>query len=363
MNWKENKKKLIISSAVILLPILLGLLIWDQLPDVMATHWGVDSKPDGWTTKAFAVFGMPFLLLGMHWLCLWLTALDKRHTNQNAKATAMTFWIFPMVSLFSSALMYNIALGNNPNIASVVFIMLGLIFVLIGNYLPKTKMNYMLGIKVVWALRNEENWNATHRFGGKVWFMGGILMMLAGFFPAKFAAAVMLPLVLLVAFVPAFYSYCYYKKMCQEGRGYSLKMPETDKTVKSIYRVSTVIVVIILILVANIIFCGDITCSFHETGFTIETDRYDNLTVDYDTIESIELRHESIPGTRTFGFGSARLLLGVFENEEFGMYTRYTYVKSKAAIVIHASNKVLVLAAKTAEETEAIYTALLSKIG
>ena len=172
MNLKENKKKLIISSVLTLLPILFGLFIWDQLPDVMTTHWGADNQPDGWSSKSFAVFGMPVLLLVMHWFCLWITAKDPGQKKQSKKAVGMFFWLMPLVSLISSAVLYGTALGNEINIGTVVFALVGLMFLGIGNYLPKVKQNYTLGVKVSWALNNEENWNATHRFTGKLWVAG-----------------------------------------------------------------------------------------------------------------------------------------------------------------------------------------------
>lgn len=361
MNLKENKRKLILSSIVILLPIVFGLLIWDKLPDVMTTHWGVDNQADGWSSKSFAVFGFPFLLLAIHWLGMWITAKDPGQKNQSKKALGMIFWMVPAVSLVTSAMMYGIALGNTVNIGSVLFGMMGLMFVGIGNYLPKVKQNYSLGIKVTWALRSEENWNATHRFGGKVWVIGGFFLVLAAFFPVEYSVLVMLPTIFVLALVPTVYSYLYYKKMCKEGRGYDLKMPEMDKTTKIIYRISMVVVAIILIVIFFIMFTGKINYVYGTDSFTVDATFHDDLTVAYDVIDTIELRKEPVPGTREFGFGSARLLLGIFKNEEFGLYTRYTYTNCESAVVLNCEGKTLVLAGRTPEETEILYNTLLSK--
>lgn len=360
---KQYKKQLIISSIIILLPILIGLLLWNQLPEVMNTHWGVDNQPDGWSSKVFTVFGFPFLLLAIHWFGMWITAKDPGQKTQSKKAIRMIFWIVPAVSLVSSSMMYGIALGNTINMGSIMFGLMGLMFMVIGNYLPKVKQNYTLGIKVTWALRNEENWNATHRFGGKVWVIGGFFLVLAAFFPVEYSVMVMLPTILVLAVIPALYSYLYYKKMCKEGRGYDLKMPEMDKTTKIIYRISMVVVAIILIIIFFVMFTGDIACIYGPDSFTIDATFHDDLTVQYNVIDSIELRNESVPGTREFGFGSARLLLGTFHNEEFGLYTRYTYTDCECAVIITVGEKVLVLAGNTVEETEAIYNTLLSKTG
>ena len=88
----------------------------------------------------------------------------------------------------------------------------------------------------------------------------------------------------------------------------------------------------------------------------------EEVTVDYAAIDHLELRQGNVPGTRVGGWGSARLLLGFFRNEELGNYTRYTYVSPDACIVLTAGEKALVLSGKNAPETEQIYNALLQKL-
>ena len=361
--YKNHKKELILSSLLTLLPIVIGLLLWDKLPDVMATHWGVNNQADGYSTKAFAVFVFPFILLGIHWLCLWITSKDPNQKKQSKKAFSMIFWMVPIVSLFVTSIMYGIALGNTVNMGSVMFAMMGLMFMGIGNFMPKTKQNFTLGIKVIWTVNNEENWNATHRFGGKLWFFGGLFLVLASFFPVEYTVYVLLPAILLMAFIPMVYSYFYYKKQCKEGRGYSLNKVYQDNKGKMSYRLSMVALAIVLTLVVVVILVGNITCVFHEDSFTVEATFYDDLTVEYDVIDSMEIRYESIPGTREFGFGSAKLLLGTFRNEEFGLYSRYTYTNCDCAIVLTVGEKILVLAGADTAETESIYETLLVKTG
>ena len=362
MNLKQHKKELVISSLLILLPIVFGLLLWNRLPDTMTTHWGANNQPDGHSPKAFAVFGLPLILMLMHWLCLWITTKDPRQKNQSKKAFGMIFWLMPMVSLFSSAALYGTALGAEFNLISIEFPLLGLMFMGIGNYMPKTKQNYTLGIKVIWTVCNEENWNATHRFAGKVWFIGGLALILAAFFPMEYALWFLLPALLVLALVPMLYSYLYYKKQCARGEGYPLNCTPMNPSMKKLSRWAYVILAVILVFVFMIIFVGDINCVFNPDSFTIEASFYDDLTVEYGAIDSIELRTESVPGTREWGFGSARLLMGTFKNEEFGYYTRYTYAGCECAIVLTVQGKTLVLAEKTPEETAAVYEALLSRM-
>ena len=359
---KEHKKKIIWSSLAILAPILVGVVLWNQLPDYMATHWGASGHVDGWTSKAFAVFGMPVMMLLIHWLCLWGTTKDPKQKNQGKKPFTMIFWMIPMVSMVAASIMYGTALGAELNIGSAVFAMLGVMFMVIGNYMPKVKQNYTLGIKVVWALHNEENWNATHRFGGKVWVAGGALLFLLAFFPEKFFVAAVLPVIFALAAAPMVYSWLYYKKQCARGEGYPLDDQPEDSAMKKMKKVSVVIVSLILLGCVIIMCSGSVEYRFDEKNFTIEPTFWNKLTVEYDAIESIELRKETVEGTREYGFGSAKLLLGVFENEEFGIYTRYTYLKSDSAVVLTVNGNTLVIAGETTAETDAIYQELLSRM-
>ncbi len=164
---KKNPFKIILSAIIILLPMLCGIIMWDALPNTMTTHWGADGNADGFSSKAFAVFGLPCILLILHFVCLLLTLLDKKQKEQNQKALGMIFWIIPIISLLANGIMYRAAFGKEIDLPLFVSVLLGIMFIFMGNYLPKVKQNRTLGIKVSWALHNEENWNKTHRFGGR----------------------------------------------------------------------------------------------------------------------------------------------------------------------------------------------------
>ena len=109
---KKNKIKVIISSIIILLPALFGIIMWNDLPDIITTHWGADGNADGLSGKVFAVFGTPIILLIFHFVCLLFTSLDKKQKDQNQKALGMVFWILPIISLFTNGIMYRAAFGK-----------------------------------------------------------------------------------------------------------------------------------------------------------------------------------------------------------------------------------------------------------
>ena len=176
---KANKKTLIIASIVTILPILIGLLVWDRLPDVMATHFGMDNEANGWSSKAFAVFGLPLFLLAMEWIAAVVTSQDPRRQNISPKLFTLILWIIPVVSIVCGAAIYTYNLGMRTDTSFFAMIFMGLMFIVIGNYMPKTRQNYTIGIKIPWTLADEENWNRTHRLAGYLWVAGGILMLLA----------------------------------------------------------------------------------------------------------------------------------------------------------------------------------------
>ncbi len=209
---KNNKWKLIISSAIILSPIIAGLLLWNGLPDKVATHWNFAGEVDGYSSKGFAVFFLPSFLLFVHWLCTILTTFDKKNQGQNKKAMSIVFWICPAISILTSSAIYAHSFGIDFNIAAITMVLLGLMFIVIGNYMPKIKQNSTLGVKVPWTLKNEENWNATHRFCGKVWVIGGFVILPCAFLPQTVSMIIMLTALPLLVIIPIIYSYIYHKK-------------------------------------------------------------------------------------------------------------------------------------------------------
>lgn len=206
---KKNLKLLIITSLIIILPMLAGIALWDQLPDRIPMHWNFKGEVDNWSGKAFAVFGTPLFMLAIQWIGVIATYSDPKRHSHSEKILYLVFWIIPIMSVLMHTLVYASALGKEVHINEIMPIFMGLLFTLIGNYLPKCKQNYTIGIKIPWTLNSEENWNRTHRLAGWLWTACGIVIMLSGFlgFQMIFFAAV-----LLMVFVPLIYSYTLYRK-------------------------------------------------------------------------------------------------------------------------------------------------------
>ena len=206
---KKNLKILIITSIIILLPMLAGLVLWNQLPEQIPFHWNAAGEVDGWASKPVAVFVPSAAMLALQWLCTLVTSTDPKKQNHPTKVVHLVLWLIPLLTVVLSALVYTTALGGSVRVEVLMPILLGVIFIAIGNYMPKCKQNYTIGIKIPWTLASEENWNRTHRLAGWVWVGGGIVMMLAGFFGIFWLTFVPVAIMVLIPFV---YSYILHRK-------------------------------------------------------------------------------------------------------------------------------------------------------
>ena len=101
--FKMDKKTMILTSIVILIPLLIGMAFWNRLPDIMATHFGFDNEANGFSSKPFAVIGIPLILLGLHWLASMVTLRDPKVQNAGRRMQRLVLWIVPVVSVTLSA--------------------------------------------------------------------------------------------------------------------------------------------------------------------------------------------------------------------------------------------------------------------
>ena len=205
----------LLTIVVTLLPILLGLLLWSKLPDQVPMHWGINGEVDGWESKARAVFFMPCFCAAMQLFLLVMTSIDPRKKAIHRKPMMVVIWLIPVLSLVMNVAIYLIALGFKVNMVEIILVLLGAFFVLLGNYMPKLKKNYTVGIKVPWALNSEENWIRTHRFGGKVYVVTGIVCIIIGLLVNLIGENVAFVIIMVLIFGGSFltmgYSYWLYK--------------------------------------------------------------------------------------------------------------------------------------------------------
>lgn len=214
---KKNKNTLILTSLVILLPVVFGVALWNKLPNTMPTHWGVGNKPNGYSSKAFTVFGIPAIMLLLQFFSVWATSKDPKSDNINNKMLAFVFWIIPICTVLVCSISYAYSIGVNVNVGMFVMLFLSILFIIIGNYLPKCKQTYTVGIRVPWTLSDIEIWNKTHRFAGIIWVIGGISMLIMSF-DIKRTYWMIFIMLSFICFVPILYSYIIYQKKMKNSK-------------------------------------------------------------------------------------------------------------------------------------------------
>ena len=209
---KHTKLNIILSCIILVAPMIFGMIVWNKLPESMPIHWGVHGEVNGWSSKPFAVFVLPLFILAIHGIGIFASRKDFRNKKQSPKVMGLVLWICPLLSVMANSLTYAGALGKEINVLFVVSLTMGALFVLIGNYLPKCQQNLIVGIRIIWTLKNEANWNATHRFAGKVWVIGGLLLMASSLLPYSILPWAMITLLVVFIGLPVLYSYRLHKK-------------------------------------------------------------------------------------------------------------------------------------------------------
>ncbi len=187
-------------------PFLISAAFYSRLPETVAVHWNAAGQPNGYASKTFAAFGVPAMMLGVILLVNLAFRFDPRRQNidHSPQMKAVSRWgvlIITFVCEFATVFQ---AVGFSFNVAELTLPLVGLLFILMGNYLPKCKFNYSMGIRLPWTLASEENWRKTHRFAGKFWILAGLLIAVSGLLKITWA---IIAGTAVAAVVPAVYSF------------------------------------------------------------------------------------------------------------------------------------------------------------
>lgn len=204
------KKIYLLSIIVCMIPIVAGAIFYNQLPDQIATHWDFSGTPNGWSNKFVGVIVFPGILFIINLLFPFIIKMDPKNQNLSEKIMGLIQWIMPFVTIFASSITLMSAMGITVKVQLISFLFIGLLFVIIGNYLPKISQSYTVGIKVPWTLHDEENWNKTHRFSGFLWVVCGLIMMITAFLPSGFQVICFIVVLVATTLVPTIYSYILY---------------------------------------------------------------------------------------------------------------------------------------------------------
>ncbi|MEI2360439.1 SdpI family protein [Priestia megaterium] len=207
-------KKHVFPLGITLLTLVAWLIALPHLPATMPIHWGANGEADGFATKINAMILTVGIMVLIYFIIAFVPRIDPRKENYKYFSKTYNILLNAVLLLFFFVNMSTIlqGLGYNVPMSYIAPIMAGLVFIIIGNYLQRVRSNYFMGIRTPWTLSNEIVWKKTHRLSGKLFFIGGLLILISAFLPDGYKSVIMWGSIVLCVAVPYLYSYLAYKK-------------------------------------------------------------------------------------------------------------------------------------------------------
>ncbi|MTH18050.1 SdpI family protein [Flavobacterium sp. LC2016-01] len=210
----ELKKELPI-IGIVLIPFAYLAFIWNSLPEKVPVHWNMNGEIDSWGSKSFLVVIVFILPVLMYAVMFAAAKLDpkKRISLMGKKFYNLKFFMVSFMSALAVFLLYvsKNQSASNPNL---MYILVGILLMVMGNYFKVIQPNYFIGIRTPWTLESQEVWKATHTFAGKLWFFGGLIIVLGGIIFSGFIfAKAFVGIGFTLAFVPVAYSFIKFKQL------------------------------------------------------------------------------------------------------------------------------------------------------
>lgn len=199
-------KKLLWPTVIGLLPILMGLAVYSKLPEKMPIHWGLDGEPNGYATRLAGILILPLIMVVVNVIVQFSLETAPK---TNLKLKKLMLWLLPILSVIFQSLTLSEALGYHLDIALITMVTVGIIFILLGNYIPKTSQNRVAGFRFPMTLSNPDNWQKTNRLGGMMLVISGIIMILGGVISTWYpivAVLTFIVILVLIILVPLCYS-------------------------------------------------------------------------------------------------------------------------------------------------------------
>lgn len=205
--FRKNSIISIVASLAIL--VIFNLLFYNKMPAELPTHWDFRGQADDYSSKFEAMVLIQGFLVVMNLFLCFMLDNDPKNKRQNNFLMTLSKLSMPIIMTIIYIITILAGLGKEVNTSVIISILMGILFIAIGNYMPKVKRNYTMGIKLPWTLNSDENWRRTHRFGGICFIFMGLIFFVSPF--VKSEVIFYLPLII-VAVLPAIYSYYLYTK-------------------------------------------------------------------------------------------------------------------------------------------------------
>ena len=205
MKKKIDWKILIITGLICLIPMIFGAILYDQLPEQMAVHFGVNNEPNSFAPKEFALFGIPIFMFALQvFCCIFSDFMEEK--KQNKKYITIYKWIIPIIEMVVYLTMLAYGAGIELDMRMIVCITLGIVFTLVGNYMPKTEPN-----KLQMNYIRADFWKKVKRPAGYFFVIIGLAFIISAFLNSM-VSLILLGIIIAVAILITIYSiYVFYK--------------------------------------------------------------------------------------------------------------------------------------------------------
>jgi uncharacterized membrane protein len=213
MSTKEIAKKEWHIWIILLIPFIVSIYVWDMVPNQMPIHWNMHGEVDDYGPKWLGLLLMPGINLFTYALIMLAPYIDpkKRIAPFEKPIPAIRFFIAVIFTALHLAIIGKV-IYDSFMMNRVVYLIVTLLLLVMGNYMNTLKPNYFIGIRTPWTLENKEIWRKTHRMGAKVWTAGSlILMVLIPLLSEEMMTYTFLGIVLIMALLPTIYSFYLYK--------------------------------------------------------------------------------------------------------------------------------------------------------
>ena len=209
----KTKTSTNIIIILILISFGIGVYLYPQLPESMASHWNVTGEVDGYMSKFWGVFLLPIVSIGLFLLFLILPKIDPLRKNfvgfKKYYNAFIVFIVAFLLYVYALTIVWN--MGAVFNMTQFVIPVIGIMFFYIGTILEHMKCNWFIGIRTPWTLSSDIVWDKTHKLGGKLFKIAGVIVFGSMFFPQYLLWFVLVPTILMVLILFV-YSYLEYQK-------------------------------------------------------------------------------------------------------------------------------------------------------
>lgn len=173
---KIDWKTLILTCLVCLLPMIFGIFLYDKLPEQMPVHFNINNEVDRYATKEFAIFGLSGIMILLQIFCCVISDVKENKNDKKPKLIVIAKWIIPILTIVVSFITFEISLGKSIDVRKCIMIVLGIIYIIMGNYFPKVGYSQMKG-KMHPMPKNEQSYRKMSRTLGYTFVIFGILMI------------------------------------------------------------------------------------------------------------------------------------------------------------------------------------------